>query len=157
MEKKKTQQKNQNKPTNAWSAYHAVSVCYQQTNLIREGMTDFPLLKSLSCFDHCLICTHFTVQLCSLFFFPHFRMCIEVHRHLPCIQILIQIDHLGYKRTLPFFRIRFFLLPHTIKNVESLLHLFHETLYVKEQYFLSFFPRHEKIGFIFLLLNYLQN
>lgn len=49
------------------SAYHAVSTL--PTNLIHEGTTEFPLLKSLSFFDHCLTCTHYTIQLFSVLFF----------------------------------------------------------------------------------------
>lgn len=41
----KLAQKGKNLPPNAWSACHAVSVCYQQTVLIHEDMTKFPLFK----------------------------------------------------------------------------------------------------------------
>lgn len=129
---------------NAWSAYHAVSVCYQQTNLIYEGMTDFPLLKNLNCFDHCLICTLYTIQLFSLFFF--FPTSVGTQKFIDICPVFkssfkLIAQAIIHKCTLPFFRITFFFFsPVVSKMLNLLFHMFHEIAERKRTAFCVILP-----------------
>lgn len=123
------------KNPNTWSSYHAVSVCYQQANLIHEGMTDFPLLKSLSCFDHCLICTHYPIQLFfCLFFFP---TSIGTQKFIDICPVFkssfkLIIQAIIHNCTLSFFRIRFFFFFPMLSKMLNLCFI----CYMKQQNFL---------------------